>query len=388
MRGDYFGKTEQIHKGENIMIIMDIKIHNLYAFKNFHMNMSYPKKIVDSTIEGEYLEERPNFRYKKVNIIMGGNATGKTSLGKVLMHFANYFNDREYQRFVDVINDRNQNAFLGVDFVTDENILYRFNMSIPPAIEGQYAKESFDIKIYSTEIGKRDNYEICSKRLDSFECEEIEYDKYENINTSGWHFSYPEGVEKEKSYFHIENNKEYLHILEQILKTLDPAIEEVIRLEVLDNTYAVKLKNQSVIIKNGKILGDEILSSGTKAGLDISYIIASIICNLHLLYYCDELFSYVNSDIEKACLSIIIDKLDQRKQLFFTTHNTDILDMQLPKHSFTFLKKDIMDEEMPIKCVNAGDFLKRNTDSLKHAVENDLFCIAPELDKLYAIAEI
>ena len=66
----YFIKHEQINKGERAMIIMDIKVDNFYAFKNFHMNMSYPKKIVDSTIEEEFLEERPNFRYKKVNIIM------------------------------------------------------------------------------------------------------------------------------------------------------------------------------------------------------------------------------------------------------------------------------------------------------------------------------
>ena len=85
MKEDYFVKNEQICKreGEQIMLIMDIKIDNLYAFKNFHMNMSYPKKIVDSTIPEEYLHDRPNFRYKKLNIIMGGNATGKTSLGKV-----------------------------------------------------------------------------------------------------------------------------------------------------------------------------------------------------------------------------------------------------------------------------------------------------------------
>ena len=54
---------------DDAMIIMDLKIDNFLAFKNFHMNMSYPKKIVDSTIEQEYLVDRPNFRYKKVNII-------------------------------------------------------------------------------------------------------------------------------------------------------------------------------------------------------------------------------------------------------------------------------------------------------------------------------
>ena len=42
---------------------------------------------------------------------------------------------------------------------------------------------------------------------------------------------------------------------------------------------------------------------------------------------------------------------------------------------------------MPIKCIYASQYLKRNTDSLKHAVENDLFCTAPELHRLYEIAE-
>ena len=98
MYGYYFGNNEQMTKrnGGQTMIIMDIKIDNLYSFRNFHLNMSYPKKIVDSTINQEYLEDRPNFRYRKVNIIMGGNATGKTSLGKVLMLFLNYFTAVSY----------------------------------------------------------------------------------------------------------------------------------------------------------------------------------------------------------------------------------------------------------------------------------------------------
>ena len=37
----YFVKDEQINKrGGRAMIIMDLKVDNLYAFKNFHMNMS------------------------------------------------------------------------------------------------------------------------------------------------------------------------------------------------------------------------------------------------------------------------------------------------------------------------------------------------------------
>ena len=84
MKRYYFANHEQIYKGGRAMIIMDIKADNLYAFKNFHMNMSYPKKIVDSTIEQEFLEDRPNFRYKKVNIIMGGKCNRENNSRKII----------------------------------------------------------------------------------------------------------------------------------------------------------------------------------------------------------------------------------------------------------------------------------------------------------------
>lgn len=385
MCGYYFVKCEQIYKGEKLMIIMDIKVDNLYAMKNFHMNMSYPKKIVDSTIVGEYLADKPNFRYKKLNIIMGGNATGKTSLGKILMLFANYFNDGSYRRFANVIDDRKRTARMAIDFVTEGGALYRFELCIAAKEDGEYKEEDAKITICYTNINAKDNYETCAKRLE----EQLGFKaSYESIDTGGWSFSYPQDAQKNKTYRSIEDNKNYLYILEQILKTLDPSIKEVVKVKELDNTYAIKLNNQSVIIKDGKITEAEVLSSGTKAGLDISYIIASLMCDIHSLYYCDELFSYVNSDIEKACLSIIIEKLTEKKQLFFTTHNVDILDMQLPKHSFTFLKRDAEDIDMPVKCINAAEILKRNTDSLKHAVENDLFCTTPELHRLYEIAEL
>lgn len=386
MKTYYFKKSEQIHerRGE-IMIIMDIKVDNLYAFKNFHMNMSYPKKIVDSTIEQEYLVDRPNFRYKKVNIIMGGNATGKTSLGKLLMQFANYFEDGSFHRFTNIIDDKKREATLKIDFVTDMNVLYRFELSVKPKTKDDYTEKDVNIVIYYTEINKRDNYEICAKRIEEKECMTISYKK---LNTLGWHFSYPQDAYKNKTYITIEDDERYLYILEQVLKTLDPYIRSVIKVNEVENTYIVKWDNCSAIIKDGKIAEGEALSSGTKAGLDISYVIASLICDKHDLYYCDELFSYVNTDVEKACLSIIIDKLVGRKQLFFTTHNTDVLDMQIPKHSFSFFKKDINDSDVPIKCIYAEQYLKRNTDSLKHAVENDLFCTAPELNRLYKIADL
>ncbi len=364
------------------MIIMDIKVDNLYAFKDFHINMSYPKKIVGSTIGEEYLLDRPNFRYKKVNVIMGSNATGKTSLGKLIMFITNYFKDGVYQRFLSIVNDKDQEANLQMDFVTGENKLYRFLLKIAPQNVDGYDEKSVDVAIWYTNINKKDNYETCAKRLQEDAFQKITTDK---IDIKGWHFSYPQDSLLNKTYVTIEDDSRYLSILEKVLKTLDVGIQEVIKVTEVENTYAIKWSNCSAIIKDGKIAEGNVLSSGTKAGLDISYILASLIANKHDFYYCDELFSYVNSDIEKTCLSIIVDLLRDRQQLFFTTHNTDILEMQLPMHTFTFLKKDKNNMEAPITCISADQYLKKNTDSLKNAVDNDLFCTAPELHELFDI---
>ena len=388
MCGDNFVNNEIIRKGVANMIIMDVKINNLYAFKNFHMNMSYPKKIVGSTIDNEFLETRPNFRYKKLNIIMGSNATGKTSLGKVLMLFANFFKDGDANRFKNIVNGDIKDAKLQIDFVTDEDKLFRFvfksilTTDIMP--NGNYHKE-VKTNIFYTPINKKDNYETCASRLENGDFTEV---NYEDIDTSGWCFSYPKDSDISDGYKIIENDKKYICVLENVLKTLDSSIQNVKKIDEVDNAYAIKYPNHTVLIHDGKILEPEKLSSGTKAGIEISYNIASLLLNRHDLYYCDELFSYINSDIEKAVLSIMIDTLKGRKQMFFTTHNTDILDMQLPMHSYVFLKKTIKDAETPIQCIDASEYLKRNTDSLRNAVENDLFNTSPNLDNLFNLIDL
>lgn len=144
---------------------------------------------------------------------------------------------------------------------------------------------------------------------------------------------------KKNLNFQKEILKIYITVLEKTLKALDPSIEKVEELNDIDDSYVIRMKSKNVIIQEGSIVNESILSSGTKAGLEIARIVGSILTNRNQFYYCDEKFSYVHSDIEKAFLSIMIDKLGENEQLFFTTHNMDILDLTLPKHSFIFMKK-------------------------------------------------
>ena len=164
---------------------------------------------------------------------------------------------------------------------------------------------------------------------------------------------------------------------------LDTSIREVEPITGIDKSYVVRTNNFEVILKDEEPIVSNKLSSGTKAGVGVASLLTSILSDEHKFFYFDEKCTYIHSDIEKAILSVIVDSLKENTQIFFTTHNTDILDMALPRHSFIFLRKGSKENGNCIDCVKASDFIKRNTDSLKNAVENDLFSAAPSTDLLY-----
>ena len=94
-------------------------------------------------------------------------------------------------------------------------------------------------------------------------------------------------------------------------------------------------------------------------------------------YYCDEHFSYIQSDIEKRIFGLMLDHLDKNEQLIFTTHNSDMLDLNLPKHSFAFLRKRA-EEGYKVSVQYASEILKRNPGSVHCALENDMFASIPD----------
>ena len=55
-----------------------------------------------------------------------------------------------------------------------------------------------------------------------------------------------------------------------------------------------------------------------------------------------------------------------------------MLDLNLPKHAFMFLQKKLEDGEYRVSAISASALLKRNTDSVRSAVENDMFASLPD----------
>ena len=138
--------------------MMNLELKNILGFDDFSINFSYPQKIVNSMIEHEHLSGRTGFRYKKAVILMGANATDKTSLGKVLSRIFKYINTVNTSILYELVPTRENGSFR-IDFVNTGNLLHRLCVDIDSM------KENIDFRYCRTEIEERDTYEKCAARI-------------------------------------------------------------------------------------------------------------------------------------------------------------------------------------------------------------------------------
>ena len=346
------------------MIVLKIKASGVYNFNNFSIDFSYPKRIMGSTIENEHLAGFPNFRYKKAVILLGSNATGKTCLGRLISNVVSYINTGN-DAFIK--NMSNGKANIELYFVNSGDTLYRFEIK---------QEENVFLFLSESKIAKSDSFEVAEAKLKIVLSNDIKAIS-QRVGFLDCLFAYPEI--SEKLDIKDEDKKLFLKSLRSVLGTLDPSLKEIVISKEIDNSFIIKRGNDSIIIQDGKLLNKELLSSGTKEGIDVALFIASMMGKGRGLYYCDEHFSYIHSDVEKRIFSIMVGKLKDNEQLIFTTHNLDMLELNVPKHTFAFLRRG---EGSAPEVIFADSRLKRNTDSVRSAVENDLFDSSPDLTLL------
>ncbi len=371
------------------MVIMNIQLDNLLLFHHFSVNLSFPKKPVHSSIEEEHLSGRTNFRYKKLVVLMGANATGKTALGKVLMGIFNFISKKDISSLISLIDNNQLPASFSVDLAFPDCTLYRISTFIKAKknINEEYVSDDLNVTVKQVKIYTSDSYETCIKRLDALEPPEpVFYAKaLESVPPLSWFFDHPFASAGRQRTINPANPHLYAQVLQKTLQTLDPRIIKVEKPFSEKNTFSIVYPNDSVLIHDGTVVTPEKLSSRTQEGIGIAQLITGMKLNAHEFYYCDEKFSHIHTEIEKTFLSVMIDLLRENQQLFFTTHNLDILEMDLPLHSFAFLRRD-ESESHDITCVFASEYLKKNNLSLRNAVENDLFSTVPSTSEIYPLA--
>lgn len=373
------------------MVVLSVCLDNLLLFNDFHLSLSYPKKIVGSSISEEYLLDRPNFRYRKLIVLMGANATGKTALGKTLMAIFNFIKYREAGFIFKLVDNTMKPASFSIDLAFPNHVLYRVSAYIVSKknIDDEYTSDEISVSVSSVVIRANDSYETCADRLSNASTlNESHYTQaLETIPDLSWGFEYPFASEGKQRAIHPVDSHLYMRILKESLKAMDPRIINVAEVKDIDNTYIISYPNHSLLIKDGIVTEENKLSSGTKEIIGVAQLITCMKLGTSDFFYCDEKFSHVHSDMEKAFLSVMIELLRPNQQLFFTTHNPDILDMYLPKHSFAFLRREEYDARL-VSCVFASDYLKKSSDSLRNAVENDLFSASPATENIFHLADM
>lgn len=366
------------------MAVLKVKFDNILCFNNFEADFTYPKKLVKSPLDNEYLINYPNIRYKKVNIIIGTNSSGKTSLGVAIGLTMHFIRTKEAESIKSLVSDKTKEAYILIDCAFPNGHFFRFETKIT-------ADGIVTSRYQGLEMNKDDTYSSLSDRL----TDELEFDDYinvlENAYIGGWNIALPtseKGFDIINCDYSKEQQKEFVLIYEKILKSFDPSIKVVFVSNEQEKTFIVKFYNGfTEAVTNGKKINSlDKMSSGTRNVINIAGIIYSIKKHYSGIYYVDEQFSFVNSDLELACLSTMIECLGDGEQLFFTTHNEEVMNISLPLHSFSFLKKTKNeDDEFVVELLNASSFEKRNNVSVKNLYDNDYFDISPDTSEVYEV---
>ena len=381
------------------MIVMNVKFNNILSFYDFEANFSYASKLKTSLIDGECLKHVPKFRYKKLNVFVGSNATGKTSLVKCIWKTLLFLTRKNKAHIIDIFNTRYDKSFIEIDLVEDNfqtHLLHRFKIVSDNTTEDIEVKISHTYVSLSTAPSSHDSYETKVKELDDMEDNFIDY--LECLNNSGisigWNMILPateEGFDKIRyvKTQSIEEEKTYEEILEKIFKTLDPSIINVSKSKDANNAYVFEHENtEKIIIQEGMTISTiPYLSSGTKYGINIANMMFGIKYHQNGIYLIDEQFSYVNSDIEAAMLSTMVSMLGDNEQIFFTTHNSHILSLGFPFHSFYFMKKTFKNGRNEISISCGSEVENRNNVSPKTILDNDIFATAPNVNGIFELGE-
>ena len=351
------------------MIVMSIKLNHIYGFDDFQIDFTYPRKLSVSLLGEEALAGRERFRYKKAVILMGSNATGKTSLGRALLKIFSSIKEAN-EAILRELYSGDQPAGFQVDFVNEGYTLHRFC----GIVEG----EDITFRYFSAEIGEMDSYEMTADKLTDHtdELKGSFKELKKAVGSLEYRFAYPE-IESSLRVSDVKKTA-LLKTLRAVIGTLDPTLTDISIARDLKDSFVIRRRNDEIIIQEGKLLNREMLSSGTAEGIDVAVFLASMLSERNCFYYCDEHFSYIQSDIEKRIFGLMVERLGRNEQLIFTTHNTDMLNLNLPKHTFAFMKKEIDGNEYRVSVTFASEFLKRNTDSVKCAMENDVFGSLPD----------
>ena len=386
------------------MILTNIKIANLYCFDDLNVDFTFAKKIVSSTLDDEFLENRPKFKFKRFCILMGPNSVGKSAFAKVIYAVNSFLKGYTLPATTaEAFIDPTKLATLEVEFVTPKSLfIHILKLEIAPS-----SNKISSIEYASLPILKSDTNTICREKLEKLMQGE-EFPKSVVIKSQD---KIRSAINKLKKIdFEIEYDFEFddhafktslaLNIdpklVFALIKTFEPNVTKVVAHEIADpfvqcTCYTIEFSNKKSfdfypISPVTSAISH--LSKGTCQLLTAMECICKIISNSKnessVFYSLDDKLSSCDSELELLILNLMVSKLSRNSQLLYISHNNDLLGIDFPTHSFLFLGrggplvKAFLPEQMGYS---------KNDRSLLSLVKNNCFSTIPNtvaIDELFS----
>lgn len=379
------------------MIITSIKCDNMYMFKDFVVDFTYRRRSSHFISSNDTLFEGSHIYVRKNVIIMGGNASGKTTFGKLLCLISNYlFNGRidgEYFSLDNIAYNKENSSKFVVEFVIDKTMYcleveFKQNVLIKETIKKCKLYKSYNIKTAREILA---NGEVISQYIKK------DNDARGNNILMSYFFLVDGSEHTEREY--IKNNVMYLFSLSQlgsvssvkgskvqieqlnnILPKVDNSVGKVQPMYVNDvktASYQISFNNgETLTVPDGNLLAcKDRLSHGTYETIDFVNILDYMIKAKNMTVYIDEKLAHMHSELESYLIRKAMVMKSKDTQLFITTHNTDVFLLNVPMNVFLFFRRN---NDGYNECIYPTDKINKNDRNLLQYYRNDYFGVLPD----------
>lgn len=390
------------------MVILSMYCNNIFMFRNFYLDFTYERKVNSAFPDNDSLFPESKIKVRKSMVLMGGNAAGKTTFGKLLCAVNNFILGREvtskYLNLSEVIYDKDKEASFIVEFAIDKTA-YRveciFNVDglisevwIKQKIYNSYNIKKLREKLMSSKDRVERNYiNDPASRLDTNDdAVKPFYSKFLKDTNNETLLRFLMGNVKFHYLFSsfAEQSKETtidipIELLNKILPIIDNSIKSVVRLrpddeEIKNNSYLIAFRNgETLTIPDGDLRKADRnrLSHGTYEALTFLNVLEEMKKERNSIIFVDEKLPHLHSELEAYLIKKAF--LVQRdSQVFFTSHNIELLDLNIPYNAFMLFRRNGEFNE----AFFVNDKFNKNDRRLKNYYENDYFGILPDYSDL------
>lgn len=107
-------------------------------------------------------------------------------------------------------------------------------------------------------------------------------------------------------------------------------------------------------------------------------ILQEVKCRRNHTIYIDEKLPHLHAELE-AYLVMKLLLINRDAQIFFTTHNSELLDLNVPSNAFLLFKRG---DDGYNTAIFVNEKLNKNDRSIRNYYENDYFGVMPDYTSL------